>query len=399
MTSISKIAVCRIAKDYPVGGDPSYGLQPVYYYLSKEQAKLGHDVHVVTNRKTGQPKSENYGRVTIHRVDSPFDLNAYQIARSVIYGHRDTILHTHATAGFFTVPMKGALGVPVVSHVHGTTRSHHMPVRLLFGDVVHDYSPIKVTYYFLREKILWSCADRVLTVSSVIKTDLSEHYRISQKKIRVVFNGVDEQIFKPQPDETFPEALKKFEGKKIILYVGHFGLRKGVVYLIRAMNKISKECPDAVLVCVGGVPSWLGGTDYWSYLQKEIERDDLVDRVLLLDRVPNVQLPAFYSAASVFVLPSYYEAFGKVVVEAMACGTPVVATKRGGLSEVVDDGKSGFLIDYGSADAIANAVLAILSNEALASKMGEFGRHRVERDFTWNSVATRIDSVYSELLD
>ena len=75
---------------------------------------------------------------------------------------------------------------------------------------------------------------------------------------------------------------------------------------------------DAVLVCIGGVPKWLGGADYWSHLRRLINQNQLVERVVLLDKIPNSSLPLYYSLAKVFVLPTYYEALGKVIIEAMA---------------------------------------------------------------------------------
>ena len=95
-------------------------------------------------------------------------------------------------------------------------------------------------------------------------------------------------LFSPTIKEV-PQAIKQFEGKKIILYVGHFGPRKGLIFLIRAMQEIVREIPEAVAVGIGGVPSWLGKADYWSYLETEIRKRGLEKNVLLMDKVPNEQ--------------------------------------------------------------------------------------------------------------
>jgi len=169
--------------------------------------------------------------------------------------------------------------------------------------------------------------------------------------------------------------------------------------LIKAMGQVVKEVPDSVLVCVGGAPKWLGKGDYWQYLEQLIKSNGLEGKVFLLDRVPNRTLPVFYSACNVFVLPSYYEAFAKVVLEAMACGKPVVVTKVGVPGGVIENRGSptGVLVNFGSERQIADALISILQNDQMARQMGANGRARVLADFTWQKVVERIDSIYQEV--
>ncbi|MDA4123007.1 MAG: glycosyltransferase family 4 protein [Thaumarchaeota archaeon] len=398
MVLASDLRVIRLTRDYPENGKPSFGLQPVFYYLSKEQARLGHEVIVISKRLGSQPRLEVLDGVTVHRVEDPFNVTALRLLRNLTTSSKKrSVIHAHATAGLFLVPFRKVFPIPMVSHVHGTSRSHYMPVKLSFGDLVYDYSPVKMAYYYERERLLWSQADRVVTVSGAIKEDLEVRYRLPSNKVRVVFNGVDTDVFHELDRPTLPSPIKTLEGKKIVLYVGHFGLRKGLIYLIQAMARVVKEHPDAVLLCIGGVPDWLGGTDYWSYLRKTIAQNGLEGKVILLDRVPHAELPVYYSLSSLFVLPSYYEAFGKVVVEAMACRRPVIASRVGGLAEVVDEGRSGLLVNYGSVDELADSILTILDDDNLAKRMGSYGRERVEADFTWRAVADRVETVYGEI--
>jgi len=208
---------------------------------------------------------------------------------------------------------------------------------------------------------------------------------------------VDADLFKPQSTLDFQEK-ETLEGKRVVLYVGHFGLRKGIPYLIRAMKRVAGEVPDSILVCVGGVPPWLPRGEYWEYLKRLIAENGLTGKVLLVDRIQNDKLPAYYSAASVLVLPSYYEAFPKVLIEAMACEKPVVTSRLGGTIDSVHDGVNGFLVKYGDPDELAGALIRILQDQKLGRKMGIAGRQLVLREFTWESVADRIDSIYSEVL-
>jgi glycosyltransferase involved in cell wall biosynthesis len=389
--------VCRLAWEYPVRGESTYGLQPVFVNLSEQQVRQGYEVHVVSARKGAQPEEEICNGVQIHRVPVPFNLHAMLLVRRLIGNGSEWVVHTHATCGLFMAPVKRIQGVRLVSHSHGTSRSHHVPIRLKAGSLVLDYSSLGITYDMLREKSLWRSADRVLTVSQTLLRDIRDSYGIPQSRLRVVYNGADINLFKPNGGASLPTSLRGLEGKKIILYVGHFGLRKGIFFLIRAMKLLKVEVPESHLVCVGGVPDWLGDDDYWGILRREIERNGVNEDVTLIDKVKNVDLPAYYRAASVFALPSYYETISKVTMEAMACGLPVVATNTGGIPELVDNGRTGLLVPYGSVNELASAIASMLQDESGSRRMGMEGRAKVEQDFTWEAVARRVKSVYDEL--
>lgn len=289
------------------------------------------------------------------------------------------------------------MSAPVVSHVHGTTLSAATPIVLRFGQREYGYSPIRVATSYLREKALWRSCDRVAAVSSSIVSDLTTKYNIPRSKIRLVYNGVDPDLFKPSkyPMVRIPTA---FEGKRVVLYVGHFGLRKGLPVLLEAMKSVTKEVKDAVLLCIGGVPKWLPKGEYLAYLKGLVSKYDLEGRVELMGSLPQADLPAYYNVASVFVLPSYYEAFPKVVVEAMACEKPVITSRMGGTSDSVDDGVNGFLVPFGDSKGLAKSLVTLLQDEALSKRMGRIGRERVLREFSWDAVAGRFDSIYSEVV-
>ena len=383
--------------DYPVRGNSSYGLQPVYYNLSQVQAAAGHEVDVIARKHESQPGSESFGGVNVHRVGPPFTVNALRTILHLLKGGSKKVIHTHSTSGVFLSALRRVVKAPVVSHVHGTTYSSATPSVLHFGNITYGYSSWGVTASFLRERALWSTADRVAAVSSSVVSDLTAKYGVKAEKIRLVYNGVNPDIFRPVPA---PEAgpLASLRDKKIVLYVGHFGLRKGVPILLEAMKMAAAEVKDSYLVCVGGIPPWLPRGEYMSYLERLVRECELKDRVLFLDRVRQEMLPAFYSAASVFVLPSYYEAFPKVLIEAMACERPVIATLPGGTIDSVKDGVNGFLVPYANVKVLAERVVTLLQDDGMARRMGSKGRERVLREFTWQAVAGRLDSVYQEVM-
>jgi glycosyltransferase involved in cell wall biosynthesis len=383
--------------DYPVRGESTYGLQPVFVNLSEQQARQGYDVHVIARRKGSQPEEEQWNGVSIHRVSVPFNLNALGLVRRMIGDGSEWVVHTHATCGVFMAALRRIDRVRLVSHSHGTSRSHHVPIKFKSGNLVVDYSALGITYDMIREKLLWRSADRVLAVSRTLMNDIHDSYGIPSERLRVVYNGADTSLFRPDGSPELPKPLVGLADKKIVLYVGHFGLRKGIFFLIRAMKLLKEEVPDSHLVCIGGVPQWLHDGDYWGILNREIETSGVAGSVSLLDKVKNTSLPDYYRAASVFALPSYYETISKVTMEAMACGLPVVATNSGGIPEVIDDKVTGLLVPYGSVGELASSIATLLKDEALSRRMGVAGRAKIERLFTWEAVANRVKSAYLEL--
>lgn len=365
--------------------------------LSEAQVKQGYEVHVIARRGKGELAEEECNGVIVHRLDPPFNLKAAGRLRELVRSERGWVAHTHSTCGFFLAMSKRVRGFPVVCHVHGTSRSHHVPIRYKGGGVVYDYKPISVTYNMMRERLLWSSGDRVLTVSEAIKEDIVDYYKLPKDHVEVVYNGVDVSVFSRDHKTEVPPQLASISNKSLILFVGHFGLRKGLAYLLSAMPSILKEVPDAHLLCVGGVPRWLGKEDYWGLLRSQIQRLQIGDNVTLMDSVPNSELPSYYLAAKVLALPSYYESFSKVTVEAMACELPVVATRAGGLMEVIQDGRTGLLVGYASPAELSEAIVRILKDPREAGEMGRRGRERAQEMFTWDAVAQRVKGVYDSL--
>ena len=302
---LSHLRIVRLVANYPVAGRSSYGLQPVYHNLSRAQVRRGHDVHVIARRSPGQPDFEEVEGIRVHRVRTPYNVSAMASVVKLTNDGYPTVLHTHSTSGVFLSLGKGVMPTPVVSHVHGTTVSAATPAVLRFGRKVYGYSPFRVATSYLREKVLWRSADRIAAVSSSVVSDLTEKYGVDRGKIRLVYNGVDPSLFSP---DGYPEVPERsfLQGKKVVLYVGHFGLRKGLPILIEAMSQVVKEVREAVLLCVGGVPSWLPKGEYLEYLTRLASKSGLDGKVMFLGSLPLGQLPAYYSLSSVFVRPSYY---------------------------------------------------------------------------------------------
>jgi glycosyltransferase involved in cell wall biosynthesis len=226
---------------------------------------------------------------------------------------------------------------------------------------------------------------------------LKSLYGVDDKRIRVVYLGVDPSVFKRYGDVSFLKERYGLENKRIILFVGHFGLRKGIPFLIRAMPQILREHPNAVLLCVGGTPKWLGTRLYWDYLNNMIRESGVCENVKLVGEIPHHELPYYYSMADVFAFPSLYEAFGKVIAEAMACEAPVVASKVGGIPEIVEHKCNGLLVEPGNVDELAYAINSLLSDSEFAGRLGEKARQTIIEKFTWRHTTENLTKIYSEL--
>jgi glycosyltransferase involved in cell wall biosynthesis len=206
---------------------------------------------------------------------------------------------------------------------------------------------------------------------------------VAEARIRSIPQGVDTALFHPQGDRQ-PGA-----GGWQLLYVGRFDSRKGVGVLLEAMRQIRRRRSDVRLRLVGGSPVSGTAADFRTQVR------GLEDCVEFVDEKPHEEIPALMAAADLFVLPSFYDSFGIVLVEAMACGVPVVATRCGGPEDIVAEGM-GELVTVGDEEDLARGILAALDGYEGYDRE-EIRRLAVER-YDYGGVAKRIYEVYEEVL-
>lgn len=231
-------------------------------------------------------------------------------------------------------------------------------------------------------------ADHVIAVSKATAQDLIELYRTPPEKISVLYHGVTPE-FRPNDDPAQLAAIRdKYHlGRQpFILSVGTIQPRKNYQRLIQAFAQMKAE---ANLVIVGG-PGWHADDIY-----NEVTQQRLADRVHFLGFVPDADLPLLYSAAALFVYPSLYEGFGLPALEAMACGTPVIAANRSALPEVV--GSAGRLVDPFEVEALAAAIDQILHDSRLRQSMSQAGLAQAA-PFSWVKMAGELVQLYQKLL-
>ncbi|MDX1600198.1 MAG: glycogen synthase [Anaerolineales bacterium] len=257
------------------------------------------------------------------------------------------------------------------------------------------------------ERTAYQQADGVIAVSAAMADDVSRLYEVPSKRVQVIHNGIDPEVYKPT---QAPERLKEYgidPTRPFLLFVGRISRQKGLSHLLRAVHELPED--TQVVLCAGAPDT----EELAREVQDQVERLSSTHSVVWIQRmVAQQDLIAFYSHAQVFVCPSVYEPFGLINLEAMACGTPVVGSAVGGIPEVVEDGETGLLVALDSdgetaeprdpaafAHELAVKVNTLLKNPERAHRMGQAGRSRVLDHFTWNRVAEKTLRYYRTLAD
>ena len=265
--------------------------------------------------------------------------------------------------------------------------------------VLHDMIEFNVAKKFNRIRMIYrkfavpltaKTADHIITVSQHSKKDIIKFCKVPSNKITVIHNGVDKS-YKPMELSNVKDILKKHSiVSPYILYVGtidHPG--KNAISLIKAFNIFKKNNPNYQLVLVGKP-----GYGYKT-IEKEIINLEIAESIVIPGYVPDEDLPAIYSGAKVFVLLSLYEGFGLPLVEAMACGTPIIASNRSCFPEIVGDYNR--LVDPYDIDAVANKISELVNNEKYYSEVVEAGKNRAKL-FNWSNSAKNTLKAFNRYL-
>jgi glycosyltransferase involved in cell wall biosynthesis len=213
--------------------------------------------------------------------------------------------------------------------------------------------------------------------------------------IEVIYNGIPLDRFAPGPaDGSLRDELDIASGARVITVVGRLTPWKGHRVLLEAMKLILPEYPEAVLIVVGEVAFW--EPDYLGELQGYARELGVAQAVRWLGFRDDV--PRILSLTDVFALPSENEPFGRAIIEAMAAGKPVVATRSGGVPEIVDEGETGLLVEPRSGTQLARAICQLLGDPELAERMGQAGLERARRSFDTHRVAETVQGLYDRTL-
>jgi len=309
--------------------------------------------------------------------------------------HYDLIHSHYWMSGIAARDLKAAWEVPVVHMFH--------TLGLMKQRIARTPTEAEGEYRIQGEYEVLGLADRIIAATPAEMAQLQWLYDADQTKISIIPPGVDVSHFYPIPEDEAKEFIGIPPNDRMMLFVGRIEPLKGIDTLIQAISIIRKKgtldrhCCLFVSI-IGGEPNAMPETMSAEMLrlQQLCEQQGLGDLVTFLGRRGQDTLPYYYSAADVVVMPSHYESFGMVALEAMACGTPVIATQVGGLAFLVQDGITGFHIPVDDPEALSERLITLLDDHALRSKMSQQAV-QIAQNYAWEKIATSMDTVYKDV--
>ena len=395
-----------------LGGKDTGGMNVYVRDLTKELGRMGIEVDVFTRSQDEHVPHVlhdlGYGNRVVHVPAGPEvplpkpELAEYipQFVSGILEfsqhrGLQYDLIHSHYwMSGIAAQRLKEMWNVPVVHMFH--------TLGIMKQRVARDKSEADGDYRLEGEQKVLRVADRVIAATPAELAQLQWLYQADVSHVEVIPPGVDLTHFYP----ILPEEAKEFIGvqpcDRMLLFVGRIEPLKGLDTLIEAIAIMRREgfedCPICLSI-IGGDPQVSDEemSAEMTRLQEMREDLDLEDMVTFLGKRSQDTLPYYYSASEAVVMPSHYESFGMVALEAMACGTPVVASQVGGLAFLVQDGVTGFTVPVDEPRALADCLKELIKNPALRQRMGRQAAEVAQR-YGWDTIAGRILQVYEEVI-
>jgi D-inositol-3-phosphate glycosyltransferase len=344
-------------------------------------------VHIPAGPEQPMPKKELAG----HIPQFVEGIRQFAAERGIRYG----IIHSHYwMSGLAAEQLKAEWGVPIVHMFHTLGE---MKNRIATREDEKEGA-----YRLDGERQVLRSADVIVAATLAEKAQLQWLYKADPRKVTIIPPGVDTCHFYPIPPDEAKEYVGIPKEDRMVLFVGRIEPLKGVDTLIRSMSclRIKEIERPAYLAVIGGDPNVPMEQMSAEMLRLQSLCEDLcMDRmVVFLGKREQDSLPYYYSAADVLVMPSHYESFGMVALEAMACGTPVVASQVGGLAFLIQDGITGFHVPDQDEDALCDRLTRILGDSSLREKMGRAAADYA-RSYSWQKIVQQVNKTYEQLLE
>jgi glycosyltransferase involved in cell wall biosynthesis len=360
---------------------PEEGIGNYVYGLSKKLIEKGHKVTVMNRGSWHITQREVFEGIEVIKVRYipvyPFYIHLHGIFLNEIFRSLESgidIVHVHTPLSPF---IKTSL--PLITTVHTPMLTDTRSIEVNDLRSMMERLMGRFVSYPIESKLL-KRADIITTVANSVAQELKE-YNINPEAVNVIGNGVDEKIFVP---------LKNKGEEKYILFTGRLAYRKGLFDLIECGKLICKKYDEVNFIIVGdGMLR--------AKLQMEVRNSGLEKRIIFKGRVSKTELINFYQNATIHVIPSHYEGLPTVLLEAMSCGLPVIATAVSGNLDVIENGKNGLLIPPGSPERLANAISILLGDSSKRSELGRAARKTIEEKFTWDIISNRMIQCYDSL--
>ena len=395
------VKVCFISPEYlPLSG----GTGAYVYYLSNELIKHGNSIYIVTGYDESKDVKVNE-QLYVFFLKTP----KTPIIKSFLFAG-SALRKLNKIRGSFPVdithanlPLVPSFAVPegfgktLISTVHSTWKGEAEAIK---GEPYSRLNPnekFMVSFnWFLRifEEKMLERSNKIIAVSDFTRRELLQYYKVKEEKIRVIHNGVDVNKFKPARDKRKAKEELGLNPEDIaILSVGRLYARKGLFTLIESMPAVVRRFRNAKFVISGK-----GQSNEMKKLIAHAEKLGIRDNILFTGYFPDKKLPKLYQAADVFAFSTFYENLPFAVLEALSTGLPVVTTCVGGIPEMIDSGKNGFLVQPANAKQLSDKVLYCLEHPAEANEMGFLARKIILERFDWRFIVKKVLKVYEEAL-
>ncbi|MGZ3142813.1 glycosyltransferase family 4 protein [Lentzea chajnantorensis] len=377
------------------------GLGRHVHALATQLAAQGHEVVVLCRQPSGTDavthptadvESEGVRLVRVAEDPAHLVFEKDLVAWTLAMGHamvraglalapwRPDVVHAHDwLVSHPAIALAEAHGVPLVATVHATEAGRHS------GWLSH---PLNQQVHSV-EWWLANRADALITCSSAMRREVAHLFEVDTADVSVLHNGIEPGGWRVRPADVGAARRRHApHGDPLLLFFGRIEWEKGVQDLIAALPRIRRAFRGTRVVVAGG-----GSQTEW--LREQARKHRVLRAVEFVGHLSDRSLAALLTAANAVVLPSRYEPFGIVALEAAAAGTPLVASTAGGLGEVVLDGVTGLSFAPGDVDGLARAVRAVLSDPAAAATRARAAKARLATDFNWATIAAGTAEVYA----
>jgi D-inositol-3-phosphate glycosyltransferase len=386
-----------------LGGKETGGMNVYVREVSRELGRMGVSVDVFTRSQdpsiqrvvrlgerarvihlaAGAEAPMARERVYDHMDEFVEGVEAWRIAEAIDYD----LIHAHYwLSGVAALTLKRRWSVPVLQMFHTLAR--------LKNRVARSAAELEPLVRVEEETRIVSEADRIVAANVVERAELLRDYAAHASRIATIPCGVDTDLFTPG-DRAQARRRLGLDDRPVLLWVGRIAPIKGLDTLLDTVARLREGGRDMRLLVVGGEADE-PTNGHETSLRRRIAALGLGESVRFVGPQPQSVLPLYYTAADVTVLPSYYESFGMVALEAMACGSPVIASRVGGLVTTVRDGVTGFLVPDGDVEALSERIETLVGDPELRWRLGREGV-RWAAQHRWPCVAEAVCKEYASL--
>jgi len=352
------------------------GVEIATQNIARYLAQAGHEVHVITSLDKELPKESQEDNFFVHRINYP----KIKILGSLIFWlkiffnikkNKPDIVHCQRIQmGAPGLLFKKIYKKPYIVWCHG-------------DDIYFPWKFKKII-----SRLVLNSAGAVIALTNDMRDRLGKSFK---RNIFILPNGISPEKFKGFSKQAIRDKFKIRPDEKIIIFVGGLKSIKGVRYLIEAFKIINQKIPETRLFLVGD------GSERHN-LEDIVKKNRLQEKVNFLGKIINEKVSEYMAASDIFVLPSLFETFGIVNLEAMASGLPVVATRVYGIPEVIKDGENGFLVDPKSPEQLAEKILFLFKNDELREKISENNKEKAKK-YSWENIVAKLEKIYSEVIN